>query len=59
MDIRERGWDYVDWMQLTQGLVVGPCEHGNEIFGFTESGNFLTDWLLISPEGLCPVKLAS
>jgi hypothetical protein len=49
----------VDWMQLTQGLVVGPCEHGNEIFGFTESGNFLTDWLLISPEGLCPVKLAS
>jgi hypothetical protein len=32
MDLRETGWDGMDWIDLAQDrdLVEGSCEHGNE-----------------------------
>jgi hypothetical protein len=33
MDLREIGWDGMDWIYLAQGLVEGSCEHGNEPSG--------------------------
>jgi hypothetical protein len=37
-DLRETGWEGVDWMQLAQ---VGCCEHGNEPSGSIKGGEFL------------------
>jgi hypothetical protein len=28
MDLREIGWDGVDWVDMAQGPVEGSCEHG-------------------------------
>jgi hypothetical protein len=36
MDLREIGWEGMDWMHL-----VGPCEHGNESSGSIKFGEFL------------------
>jgi hypothetical protein len=33
MDLREIGWDGVDWMDMAQGPVEGSCEHGIEPSG--------------------------
>jgi hypothetical protein len=34
MDLREIGWDGVDWIDLAEDkLVEGSCEHGNESSG--------------------------
>jgi hypothetical protein len=31
MDLREIGWDSMDWIGSEYGLVEGSCEHGNEL----------------------------
>jgi hypothetical protein len=41
VDLREIGWEGVDWMHLTQGSVAGSCEHGYEPLGSTKGGEFL------------------
>jgi hypothetical protein len=33
MDLRETGWDGMNWIDLGQGSVDGSCEHGNELSG--------------------------
>jgi hypothetical protein len=35
IDLKEIGWDGVDWIDLAQDRdqVEGPCEHGNETWG--------------------------
>jgi hypothetical protein len=35
MDLRETGWDVMDWIDLTQDKDQweGSCEHGNEPSG--------------------------
>jgi hypothetical protein len=34
MDLREIGWDGMDWIDLTQDRAVeASCEHGNEPSG--------------------------
>jgi hypothetical protein len=35
MDLRDIGWDDMDWIDLTQdnGPLEGSCEHGNERSG--------------------------
>jgi hypothetical protein len=33
MDLREIGWDGVDWFDMAQGPVQGSCEHGIEPSG--------------------------
>jgi hypothetical protein len=30
MDLREIGWNFMDWIGLAQEPVQGYCEHGNE-----------------------------
>jgi hypothetical protein len=42
MDFREMLWEDEDWSHLTQEIVVGYCEHGNELSGSKNTGNFLT-----------------
>jgi hypothetical protein len=34
MDLREIGWDGMDWIELAQDRDQGSCEHGNEPQGF-------------------------
>jgi hypothetical protein len=34
----------VDWLNMTQGPVVGTCEHCSETSGSIKGGNFLTIW---------------
>jgi hypothetical protein len=43
MDLREMGYDGVDWINLAQvrGLVEGSCEHGNEPSGFIKFWDIL------------------
>jgi hypothetical protein len=33
MDVREIGWDGMDWIDLAQDRDQGSCEHGNEPSG--------------------------
>jgi hypothetical protein len=33
MNLREIGWDGMDWIDLDQGPVEGSCEHGNKPMG--------------------------
>jgi hypothetical protein len=45
MDLREIGWDGVDWIELAQDKapVEGSCEHGEEPSGsFKIAGSFLS-----------------
>jgi hypothetical protein len=44
MDLREVGWEGVDWMRLAevQNQWGGSCEHSNEPSGFIKVKNFLT-----------------
>jgi hypothetical protein len=46
MDLREVGWDDVDWIDLAQdkGPVEGSCEHGNKLLGSIKCWVFL-EWL--------------
>jgi hypothetical protein len=39
MDLRERGWGGMDWIDLAQ---EGPCEHGNETSGSINVGKLLS-----------------
>jgi hypothetical protein len=41
MDLREIGWDGIDWIDLAQA-VEGSCEHGNEHSGSINAGKFLS-----------------
>jgi hypothetical protein len=43
MDLWERGWDGVNWIQVAQDRkpVAGPCEHGNEPSGSIKGGGLL------------------
>jgi hypothetical protein len=43
MNLREIGWEVVDWMDLTQDRhhVAGSYEHGNEPSGSITGGGFL------------------
>jgi hypothetical protein len=38
MDLREIGWDGMDWIYLAQ---EGSCEHGNELSGSIKSWEVL------------------
>jgi hypothetical protein len=45
MDLREVGWEIVDWIHLSQDrdqwwTLVNTCEHSNATMGFIKSGNF-------------------
>jgi hypothetical protein len=33
MDLREIGWERVDWIYLAQDPLAGSCEYGNETLG--------------------------
>jgi hypothetical protein len=45
MDLREIGWDGIDWIDLAGwGPVEGSCEHDNEPSGFIKCWEFL-EWL--------------
>jgi hypothetical protein len=33
IDLREIGWDGMDWINLAQGSMEGSCEHSNEPSG--------------------------
>jgi hypothetical protein len=44
MDLREIGWDGVDWIDMTQGPVEGSCEHSNEPLASTKCWEVL-EWL--------------
>jgi hypothetical protein len=41
MDLREMGWQGVDWIHLAQAPVAGYCEHGSEPSGCIKGGEFL------------------
>jgi hypothetical protein len=42
MDLREIGWEGVDWIHLAQDIpVVGSCEDGDEPSGSIKGGKFL------------------
>jgi hypothetical protein len=41
MDLREIGWEHVDWFHLSHDRVAGCCEHGNEPSGYIKGGEFL------------------
>jgi hypothetical protein len=43
MDLREIGWEGMDWIHLAQDRepVVGSCEHVNEPLGSTKGEEFL------------------
>jgi hypothetical protein len=43
MDLREVGWEAVDWIYVAQDRdqVAGCCERGNEPSGSTKGGEFL------------------
>jgi hypothetical protein len=47
MDLRDIGWDAMNWIHLTQG---GSCEHGNELSDFIKCWEVLEQlhnwWLL-------------
>jgi hypothetical protein len=34
MDLKEVGWNGVDWTCLAVGQMLGCCEHDNEVSGF-------------------------
>jgi hypothetical protein len=55
MDLREIGWDGMDWIDLAQdkGPVDGSCEHGNEPSGSVKCWEVLHDWRLLK-EGSAP-----
>jgi hypothetical protein len=42
MDLREIGWEVVDWIHLAQdsGPMAGCCEHGSECSGSIEGSEF-------------------
>jgi hypothetical protein len=41
MDLKEIGWEGVDWIHLAQSEpLVGPCEHSNELSAFAKNGEF-------------------
>jgi hypothetical protein len=42
MDLRETGWEVVDWIHRAQGQgpMAGCCEHGNEPSGPIKSEKF-------------------
>jgi hypothetical protein len=44
MDLREIGWDGMDWIDLAQDmdLVEGSCEYGDERSSSIKGGDFLT-----------------
>jgi hypothetical protein len=46
MDLREIGWDGVDWVDLAQdrGPLEGSCEHGDEPSGSIKCWEVL-EWL--------------
>jgi hypothetical protein len=46
MDLREIGWDDMDWIDLVQDResVEGSCEHSNELSGSIQCWEFLK-WL--------------
>jgi hypothetical protein len=43
MDLREVGWEVVDWIHLAQdkGPMAGCCEHGKKLLGSKKGGEFL------------------
>jgi hypothetical protein len=40
MDLRDTGWDYVDWIDVAQDR--DSCEHGNEPSGSIKCWKFLS-----------------
>jgi hypothetical protein len=54
-DLRETGWEGVDWMLMAEGPVADSCEYGNEPLGSITGREFL--WLSASQEGLCSTQL--
>jgi hypothetical protein len=44
MDLREIGWDVVDWVDQAQGPLEGSCEHGDEPSGSIKCWEVL-EWL--------------
>jgi hypothetical protein len=50
IDLREIGWDGMDWIDLAQGPVEGSCEHGDEPSGSLkcwEVPEWLHNWQLL------------
>jgi hypothetical protein len=41
MDLRDIGWNDMDWIDLAYGPMEGSCEHGNESSGSTKCWNVL------------------
>jgi hypothetical protein len=42
MDLREIGWDDMDWIDLSgYGPLEGSCEHGNQSLGYIKYCEFL------------------
>jgi len=59
MDLGEIGCKDLDWIHLGQNRDQrrGCFEHGNELAGSMEDGDFLTERLLASQGGLCSMAL--
>jgi hypothetical protein len=58
MDLRERGWDGMDWIDLAQGSVQGSCEHSDEPSGSLKmlARSRVAAQLAASQEGLSSVS---
>jgi hypothetical protein len=58
IDLKEIGYQDMNWILLTQSPVVDSCEHGNKPSDSKEGGECL-DWLAAASaqEGLSSVKL--
>jgi hypothetical protein len=41
MDLREIGWEVVDWIHVTKRPVADSCEHDNEPLGSVKGGKLL------------------
>jgi hypothetical protein len=48
LDLREIGWDGVDWIDLAQDrdFMEGSFEHGNEPLGSIKSWKFLSSYTI-------------
>jgi hypothetical protein len=59
MDLREIGWDGVDWIELAQDRdpVEGSCEHDDETSGSLKiAGNFLSGCTIGSFSGRAQLR---
>jgi hypothetical protein len=56
MDLREIGWDGMDWIDLAQDrdTVEGSCEHGNELSGSIKCWEILEHLQKLLKKGSAP-----